>query len=909
MTRRLGVVGVVLGLVGAYGCKESHVPPGTVPVLDVDLSAYIEDGDLPELSPPLAADAIRAIYDDFDWSETDALANQNELGDPALYYALVFLSDFGDEELLELMGVPFDALPFFEEELAQWDGQVGIQPTARIDEGTFVYAMIPAEAYNILRDEALAGVPVFDAIVIQDPPTDAALLSDGSLSYEYLSERGFEYETYLPEAEEAAQGSATLEPKRRCRRLCKKLKKLGKLFRPIRAIIKIGRGVVNGIRRLAAAFRPKRVMRIEIRAANTSDSLFNHPSDPSTGAFPDEPVQVWGAEQGRPVRLRGAKVLVRQRMALAVKKLDRHGNVEIRVPRATKYSILLRLTNPAARIVAIAAWEKRLVLHGLTGRALNGRLKVDGRKGLVNVPIHDIRSKDLNALLQVQDGHDLAETVFGIDMPRITVSNGTVLSDADQDSFAWCADTYATGILRPPAFVLNILLDLAPIGDMALRRNDSRGRGVVAHEYGHVFMCDALFRQRPGRFGSFFRRIAISTSSVDDTKTAPGRIWEALADWYTSQTLGAINKFDLASTSGLVADRSMFYCDALGTSPCLEDNVGGTSQVVADSTIGDRYEQDRARVATILTDAFDGGSNAPQNSLGNGSLWSEVTIPGTPSMRRLVPTWGADAADENVTLGTNDFYRLIDKWMGKGSRISEKKFMNALAETMRDAEYDESEICDFFALHASTGNCADLYDFEPTLQNFPVLVSLKHVPPPTRRHPPDVEITWEHFDEGGAVTEVEILSRSDDLEYLPVNKQVFEYSRSGRKVYGRLPYDRQLTFYVRGSTDETLLSEGSATLHTLPEPVGSVRVEQERTYNLPTLYWDFLQATSFRVVGMNEVGDIVDVETSRRTSFTPVLPDRGTYTLRVYSLSAVGEQTPFPSDVVTVVYEPLVGPE
>ena len=887
-----------------------------LPLLDVDVDSFSVDEGLPEVSPPMTAAEIRGNYDAFDWPDTVLLSDNNAMGQPALHYALVFVRNTDDEELLELMGIPHDALPFFEQELAQWDGQVGIQSIERIDEGTFVYAILPAEAYNLFRQEALADNAIFDAVVLLDPPVDTAELPDGSLSYDYLAEQDFDYAAFFAE-DSFNVGADSVDQdevdKKRCRRICRRFRRfLRRVARPFRAIVKIGRGVVNAFRVIAGKFRPKRDMRIQLRAANTSDLLFDHPPDSTTGALRDEPQQVWGAKQGAPLRLRGAKMIVRQRMSITIKKLDRNGNVSMRVPRAKKYSILLRLVNPAGRITAIPIWEKRLVLYGLTGRALNPRLKVTGRKNPVVINIHNIKNGDLNALLQVQDGHDLAETVFGIDMPRITVSNGPLKSDDPGPSFAFCLDTYASGRIWPYPGLSQIVFfasGILPFGDLALRDSDDRRRGVIAHEYGHVFMCDALHRTNPYRFGLMFARIAGSVQA-DNAETPAGYLWEALADWYASQTIGAFNYFDLDESvnnnrgAGVVprpSEFTMFYCDAVGQTPCLEDNIGGPMQRNRVVSFPQNRGENIARVVSILTDAFDGPTKTPADVLSVGALWLyQSKLP-----RRLVPAWGRDTDDESITLQPSHFYDFIEKWMNANAPGFERTFTNALAETMRDAGFAEMEICQLFALHASTGDCAELIDSDLAVTTLPIQVTVNPVAVSVSM-PSAAVVQYEDFGPGGKTMEIvaKFVDPDGGRETEHARASI-SYARKGQVTLGPLPFTREMTFVVESYDNVRLLSIGETTAITLAEPVGLVTVVQPSVISWPTLSWEAVNAFEYRIIGQSTDGTAVDV-TTRSTTEQLVLSESGTYTVRVFSRDGFGIQQPFGSAPVQFEYTQVV---
>ncbi|NOY93588.1 MAG: hypothetical protein GXP55_20580, partial [Deltaproteobacteria bacterium] len=154
------VVGSSLGLGSCGGSGSSGARPE---ILELDLRTALDaDGDLPQLEDPVSPEETAAIADSFNWSDTEALPELDDAGRPALYYALVYITDYDQEALLDAMGVVHNSLPFFEEERARWDGQVGEFAFEGDGHGVFVFAIMAGELYNALRDVALAGEPVFE---------------------------------------------------------------------------------------------------------------------------------------------------------------------------------------------------------------------------------------------------------------------------------------------------------------------------------------------------------------------------------------------------------------------------------------------------------------------------------------------------------------------------------------------------------------------------------------------------------------------------------------------------------------------------------------------------------------------------------------------------------------------------
>ncbi|HJL33839.1 MAG TPA: hypothetical protein RMI62_32405, partial [Polyangiaceae bacterium LLY-WYZ-15_(1-7)] len=186
--RRLPTIATLLALLACDGTQD--IPERVVPA--VLLAEESEGMWLPELPPPLSVEEQEAMLDTFRWEDTEPLPITDEDGNPALHSALVLLRDRDNLEELGLTGVYYDALPLFDEDQAMWEGQVGAIAIPGTERGSFAFAILPAELYNLVRERALEGDPLFDAVILRESP-EAYRLPGGSLSYSVLLEEGFTY--------------------------------------------------------------------------------------------------------------------------------------------------------------------------------------------------------------------------------------------------------------------------------------------------------------------------------------------------------------------------------------------------------------------------------------------------------------------------------------------------------------------------------------------------------------------------------------------------------------------------------------------------------------------------------------------------------------------------------------------
>ena len=129
-------------------CSGGSTPPAPRPL---DWTQDSVDHSLPYLEPPLTVEQTRDLRAGFDWASTVPLSETDADGNPALYYAMVYVTDREQLELLELLSIPSQTLPLFAEERTQWAGRVGVLHNRGDYEGLFRFAVVPGLLYNALR--------------------------------------------------------------------------------------------------------------------------------------------------------------------------------------------------------------------------------------------------------------------------------------------------------------------------------------------------------------------------------------------------------------------------------------------------------------------------------------------------------------------------------------------------------------------------------------------------------------------------------------------------------------------------------------------------------------------------------------------------------------------------------------
>jgi hypothetical protein len=126
---------------------------------------------------PLSTAESAAMRDSFRWRDSLPLPELLPNGDPRLYYGLIYLTSPASVQMLDAMRIHYSSIPMFETDMASLEGQ-GIQNDffyQHDGRGQFVYALMPAAAYNEVRKAALdpvEPVEIFRALPLKEIPTN-----------------------------------------------------------------------------------------------------------------------------------------------------------------------------------------------------------------------------------------------------------------------------------------------------------------------------------------------------------------------------------------------------------------------------------------------------------------------------------------------------------------------------------------------------------------------------------------------------------------------------------------------------------------------------------------------------------------------------------------------------------------
>ncbi|WP_148314192.1 DNRLRE domain-containing protein [Sorangium cellulosum] len=663
------------------------------------------------LAPPISPEESVRIRDAFTWQQTSDLQEQNADGFPALYYTLVYVEEREQVEALNDMLVHYSTLPLFASELDRWQGQRGMFTHEGDGRGIFLFALMPGSVYNLIREAALEGNELYTAIDLREAPADAQL-PDGSISYQSLRNSGFRFRDLGPE--DVAEWNASNEGNSQ-QELFNALKR--RIVKTIASVAKIlVRSVVQGIGAVDRWATGSAELAVRLDVRNT---------DPRFGA--GTPMQrAWGVGAGQPVILPGVRVSAWQRTlggvvpTLFSAHTDETGVARLRVARGKETSFCIATENDAAEITRFLLETEVCDFTKAGGGQIRSNVTINVR----------VQHGYFNILAQASEGRSYLQDVVGYTPRKAEILVGRLANFASlfrdgvaltpcfgypnlaYDKFVQRLSLAVAAVpligpaasaaiqLAGPAYAVDMIVAEDPVeggGD-----NNFDSRGIVSHEYGHFTLCDMLYRQGVENITVGYTDAMLN--AIQDGGDPPpdadaGYINEAFAEFISAQIAGGVNYID--ANINIDTDRNidcrdlstacrsslqMGYCLASSEGRCMDLNMNQL----------DSFDDQIARVATLLHDAFDGAPSLPQQNLpGNVDVWQLSN--GRLVYSRQNRTGSAD--DETILLGGPSLRTLISKWNARGLLLTQDNFLGGLSDTMADAGFDWCSRCQLFALH------------------------------------------------------------------------------------------------------------------------------------------------------------------------------------------------------------------
>ena len=703
-------------------------PPARASVQLQSQSVAGKEVGLPDLDPQLSTAEVRDIAASFDWKTTKALRETTEQGEPALYYARVYVTSREEVKYLDQAHIHHSTLPLFQFERASYRGKVGRVRPPNDGKGALIYAVIPGKIYNVIRAQALQGDALFQGIQLVPNLPAAVLGKDGALSWDALQASRFHYQG----VESVDLGSNTPG--------------LGSSKQPlviltVRLALKYaaeaGEEVLRAIAR-AAGDRDRNGLVFGWGAAGSAPLIISTDLRETDGDFggtlpqansgqadASRPMRrAWGQHAGQPVTLPGVRISVWSEGDSTVLWLptlfegttNDEGKAHLDVAQdRTVSDLCLATENDSAEITDFLTEIEVCDFKSFaTG-------KIDD---LQNLSFVDVKIQDsyFNVLGQTTEAREYFRQIVGYTPHQAVILVGGVADMLGvfngHTAFTPClgfpnvsadglvaAILGATALLSPttavalgastPLMAVDMVLPKQseitnPARPFDQRTTDSRG--VPTHEYGHFATCSLLYDSSVDKISGRWTAAMISrVSGGADPQPDSERAYviEALADFFASQIVGGTNYPRLGQSKDWAG---FSYCPA--SSSCMDQNVKWNS-TLPDST---PFDVQVARVATTLQDAFDGAIRWrfgwPQDLPGNGNIWKKNGSLWEFANTDAGDVRAGDAVDDPVTLPGSAIQELVQR-----TGLTEGGIMSSLAATVMDHGYNWCDTCEVFAPH------------------------------------------------------------------------------------------------------------------------------------------------------------------------------------------------------------------
>jgi len=668
---------------------------GEVNVTEIRLELGASFGTLPPAISPAESIALR---DGFSWPATKPLAERDADGNPALYYANVYIEDREQLDFLDELLIHHDTLPIFSEEQAQWDGLRGTFDNDGDGTGVFLFAILPGVTYNQIRDAALHGSVIFRAMPLRAIPAGART-ADGAISYQALRDAGFLYMNLdaLVDPAVSLQSSATIRP----------FGLFSFLHKVVKAIASVVTAVVRGVQQAIGFI--DRLVHGSVRV-NVKLDLRN--TDPSFG--PGTPmIRTWGSAAGTQVPLPGVRVTLRQKSlsilpTMYVAHTGGDSVASMKVSQGKSATVCIQSSSPFAEMTTF------LIATDICdfGSISSNVLKTNTNYNLVT------QNATFNMLAQATEGGEYVLSTIGFQPRRVEILVGNLArlvgSQVVTPAFGFSNLAYDAAVAAAAAFLGRVGATIGPVGAVAgvtiavlagiiyavdmIVGNDSvakNSRGVISHEYGHFVLASLMNNVGPdnitiGYTGAIASRLTNLDKDLNPPPSHEGAyLNEAFADFMSEQTAGGKNYTEIGNT---FLNDPMNYCDATAVC-CVDENASDTSTFLGQ--VG--------RIFSLLHDAFDGSAHGPANTSGMNA-WKIDSNTNT----YVFAGTGGDVEDENVQLVAPELQGLLFAWRARSALLTEDSFLGGLADTVRSAGYDWCDSCRLFASHAGLTSAASM---------------------------------------------------------------------------------------------------------------------------------------------------------------------------------------------------------
>jgi sugar lactone lactonase YvrE len=624
------------------------------------------------------------VLAEFNWFRTDPIFEGGS--PPALYYMNVLVESREDVRGLSAVGIHIQQEPLFPDELDGWSSLENSILEGDSVTGAWYYAVVPGYIYNELRSVSRNRIasgeePTLRALVFRRLRVPDAMADVGDvhrLSYAYLGENGFEYDSSRNEDEcsiDEAEGIVCAEPVFLGWLLRKGLEVV---FETTGQVVQAVRDGLGYVQRFIFGESP---LKLQIRVKNTDENF----------GTDHEMMSAW---RHAPLRLSNHIVRIKQGLGTLPSRTDLDGNLSTDVAAGLNFSVCVTMENKYVKITQFLM--SRTICSSRYSLPESGSAAIN------------IRHPHLNVYMQINDAAFYMKEVMQYEMRKIVVLVGPsadlITYFNGGRAFAACQSSFPGSVASVVSLLgfgtqpLLIAAEFLTSVDIVLPGNSDESRGVAVHEYGHAVLCD-MIRSRSGYLDHSAVWLQATYESIrqrpgDET----GYINEAFADFLSAQVVGATNYF--FTSNDQVSQEYMYYCDAgsNSTTPCVERNFSDSAE------FGDQV----ARIATLLHDAFDAEAPCdPEQYFNDGTHWDLSGVDNVlyePAFQEGEDLCDAVLDDERIELPRHALVEVLKQWglrAGTIPELNEEKFLGGLADVMKSYGFGGSEICELWNLHGT----------------------------------------------------------------------------------------------------------------------------------------------------------------------------------------------------------------
>ncbi|MBN8615010.1 MAG: hypothetical protein J0L92_30720 [Deltaproteobacteria bacterium] len=684
----------------------------------------------------LPDDEAAAITESFDWANTAPLPEIEPDGSPAVFYAVIRIDSLDHFDLLDEAGLPWSMQPLFDGERRTLpDGPLHV--SAGGSHGGWIFTLIGGRSYNVLRDAALNGEPIYEIVSLRNPPEGVALNHDGSVDLETLISRGFEW---------PRMGSRDPAPGVRVEAISELLSDLGRAF--IESSIAVADAVRDFFGWLLGGVTENAAVTFNL-TISTPDADWTPVGAPLR--------RTWGPLRGTPIANVGQEVfaeLVSFPFGTYRSFLGPGNTTGFVLPNGRSYRFCTR--NRLREGGMINYWVPTTTC---TAAIL---IPSGAATATVNTTLAD---QDLQNLTVANDGVQfLAAQQTPIRMPTVAVDNhaqllaqtgnGYVIGLGGRDPASALASTALDGTLfiavslgfpalaipagvpflglppLPPELALASVLSIRALMNVDIVwPPGNTSRLVFAHEFGHhaFYQFMVTMSPNPAIYSQHLMTIFLGTLASpvgpNNLLFEPMLLNEAMADVFADQLAGGGNR--LGNVMGVYPGDGVGsgpganerYCDPTFAGPgvpgCFDFNITGT-EIASFPGLNGPLNVEASRVSTLLHDLWD--DDASGIGLGHhGQVWMPTTgcpsgAVACPSANVLVPAPGPSAglAEETVAVPFVVVLNGMRLWMldpVESFIFATGTFMHGQTRALRLAGTSDAAICAVYGLHTPGGGC------------------------------------------------------------------------------------------------------------------------------------------------------------------------------------------------------------